>query len=230
MAKQCRFCGAEMDDNAIKCPECEKMVPNAEIILDKQKQIKKKRRNIILIVVSCIVIIVAIIIVSKVTEKNKTGANTYLEALDMNLSSMVDNQPKKYLSSYPEFIRSELEETLGMLADGNFEEYFDLMHDEITKIYGSNISVSYEVVTKTHMEQDAIDEYVNQLNEYFQNDDDDDVYNIQDAYQLGVSITINGTTGKQTLNQNVAVMQIDGYWYLMNIINIASVQVDNQQG
>ncbi|MGN1411426.1 MAG: hypothetical protein ACI4WH_02805 [Oscillospiraceae bacterium] len=230
MAKQCRFCGAEMDDNAIKCPECEKLVPNAEIILDKQRQAKKKRNTIILVVLVCLVLIVAIAIISEVVSKKKTGYANYVSAIDANLSSMVDNQPEKYLNTYPKFIRSEIEETLGYLAENGFNEYFDLMHDEITKIYGSNIAISYEVVTKTHMEQDSIDEYVSNLNDYFNNDDENIDYNIQDAYQLGVSITINGTTGNQTLNKNIAVMQIDNAWYIMNLINIAETQVDTLKG
>lgn len=230
MAKQCRFCGAEMDDNAIKCPECEKLVPNAEIILDKQKQAKKKKNIIILVVVICLVLIVSIAIISKVVEKNKTGYSNFVDAIDTNLSSMVDNQPQKFLNTYPEFIRSEIEQTLGFLAENGFNEYFDLMHDEITKIYGTNIAVSYEVVNKTHMEQEAIDEYISNLNEYFSVSNENIDYNIQDAYQLGVSITINGTNGKQTLNKNIAVMQIDDAWYIMNLINIAETQVDNQQG
>lgn len=230
MAKQCRFCGAEMDDNAIKCPECEKLVPNAEIILDKQKQAKKKKNIIILVVVICLVLIVSIAIISKVVEKNKTGYSNFVDAIDTNLSSMVDNQPQKFLNTYPEFIRSEIEQTLGFLAENGFNEYFDLMHDEITKIYGTNIAVSYEVVNKTHMEQEAIDKYISNLNEYFSVSNENIDYNIQDAYQLGVSITINGTNGKQTLNKNIAVMQIDNAWYIMNLINIAETQVDNQQG
>lgn len=229
MAKKCRFCGAEMDDNSIKCPECEKLVPNAQIILDKQKQEKKKKRSIILVVVVSLMVIIAIAIILKVTDKNKVGCTNYVDVIDMNLSSMIDNQPQKYLNSYPEFIRGELEETLGMLAENGFEEYFDLMHEEITKIYGTNIVVSYEVMSKIHMEQEAIDEYVSDLNGYFNNVDGVN-YNIQDAYQLGLTITINGTNGKQTLNQNVAVMQVDDYWYIMNIINIATTQVDDQQG
>lgn len=230
MAKKCRFCGAEMDDNAIKCPECEKLVPNAEIILDKQKQAKKKRNNIILISVISVILIVIVLVISNIQKNNSTGANSYIDAIDMNLSSMVNNEPKKYLNSYPEFIRDELEQTLGLLSDGNFEEYFDSMHDEIYKIYGSNISVSYEMLTKTHMSQDDIDQYVDDLKSYFQVENSDVDYNIQDAYQLGISITINGTTGNQTLNKSIAVMKIDGSWYVMNIINIAMVQVDNQQG
>lgn len=230
MAKKCRFCGAEMDDNAIKCPECEKLVPNAEIILDKQKQAKKKRNNIILISVISVILIVIVLVISNIQKNNSTGANSYIDAIDMNLSSMVNNEPKKYLNSYPEFIRDELEQTLGLLSDGNFEEYFNSMHDEIYKIYGSNISVSYEMLTKTHMSQDDIDQYVDDLKSYFQVEDSSVDYNIQDAYQLGISITINGTTGNQTLNKSIAVMKIDGSWYVMNIINIAMVQVDNQQG
>lgn len=230
LAKKCRFCGAEMDDNAIKCPECEKLVPNAEIILDKQKQAKKKRNNIILISVISVILIVIVLVISNIQKNNSTGANSYIDAIDMNLSSMVNNEPKKYLNSYPEFIRDELEQTLGLLSDGNFEEYFDSMHDEIYKIYGSNISVSYEMLTKTHMSQDDIDQYVDDLKSYFQVENSDVDYNIQDAYQLGISITINGTTGNQTLNKSIAVMKIDGSWYVMNIINIAMVQVDNQQG
>jgi hypothetical protein len=218
-----------MSDDAIKCPECEKAVPNAEIILDTQRRKKKKKVTIAIVAVVCVVLIVVIALVSKHVENNKTGSSTYVEAIDMNLSSMVDDLPQKYLNSYPEFIRGEIEETLGMLAENGFEEYFDLMHDEIVNIYGSNIAVSYEVITKTHMEQEEIDEYVADLNDYFGNDDDTD-YGIEDAYQLGVSITINGTAGNQTLNQNVAVMQVDGAWYMTNIVNIATTQVDDQQG
>ena len=230
MAKKCRFCGAEMDDNAIKCPECEKLVPNAEIILDKQKQAKKKKTNIILISVISVILIIIVLVISNIQKNDSTGASSYIDAVDMNLSSMVNNEPQKYLNSYPEFIRDELEQTLGLLSDGNFEEYFNSMHDEIYKIYGSNISISYEMLTKTHMSQDDIDQYIDDLNSYFQVENSNVDYNVQDAYQLGISITINGTTGNQTLNKSIAVMKIDGSWYVMNIINIAMVQVDSQQG
>lgn len=230
LAKKCRFCGAEMDDNAIKCPECEKLVPNAEIILDKQKQAKKKKTNIILISVISVILIIIVLVISNIQKNDSTGASSYIDAVDMNLSSMVNNEPQKYLNSYPEFIRDELEQTLGLLSDGNFEEYFNSMHDEIYKIYGSNISISYEMLTKTHMSQDDIDQYIDDLNSYFQVENSNVDYNVQDAYQLGISITINGTTGNQTLNKSIAVMKIDGSWYVMNIINIAMVQVDSQQG
>ena len=219
-----------MDDNAIKCPECEKLVPNAEIILDKQKQAKKKKNNIILISIISVILIIIVLVISNIQKNNSTGASSYIDAVDMNLSSMVNNEPQKYLNSYPEFIRDELEQTLGLLSDGNFEEYFNSMHDEIYKIYGSNISISYEMLTKTHMSQDDIDQYIDDLNNYFQVENSSLDYNVQDAYQLGISITINGTTGNQTLNKSIAVMKIDGSWYVMNIINIAMVQVDSQQG
>ena len=50
MSKLCKYCGAEMDDEAFECPECLKKIPGAEV-LAKQKKIEKKqkRKSILLI-------------------------------------------------------------------------------------------------------------------------------------------------------------------------------------
>lgn len=228
MAKQCRFCGAEMDDNAIKCPECEKAVAGAEILINKQRQKAKKKTTIILVVIVCIVLAVGLVVVSIVTSKNKSGANSYVDAIDMNISAMIDDDPNKFLKSYPEFMQGVIEDTLGSLTETGFDEYMELLSDEIVKSYGSDVSVSYNILDKQHLDEDAIDDYLTSIFDYIEDYNMED-YPAQDAYQLGLEITLNGSIGNQTLNTMVAVMKFDGSWYIMNIINPINTSVDTQQ-
>lgn len=228
MAKQCRFCGAEMDDNAIKCPECEKAVAGAEILINKQRQKAKKKTTIILVVIICIVLVVGLVVVSVVTSKNKSGAKSYVDAIDMNISAMIDDDPNKFLKSYPEFMQGVIEDTLGSLTETGFDEYMELLSDEIVKSYGSDVSVSYNILDKQHLDDDAINDYLTSIFDYIDDYNMED-YPAQDAYQLGLEITFNGSVGNQKLNTMVAVMEFDGSWYIMNIINPINTSVDTQQ-
>ena len=217
-----------MDDNAIKCPECEKAVAGAEILINKQRQKAKKRTTIILVVIVCIVLAVSLVVVSIVTSKNKSGANSYVDAIDMNISAMIDDDPNKFLKSYPEFMQGVIEDTLGSLTETGFDEYMELLSDEIVKSYGSDVSVSYNILDKQHLDEDAIDDYLTSIFDYIEDYNMED-YPAQDAYQLGLEITLNGSIGNQTLNTMVAVMKFDGSWYIMNIINPINTSVDTQQ-
>lgn len=228
MAKQCRFCGAEMDDNAIKCPECEKAVAGAEILINKQRQKAKKKTTIILVVIICIVLVVGLVVVSIVTSKNKSGAKSYVDAIDMNISAMIDDDPNKFLKSYPEFMQGVIKDTLGSLTETGFDEYMELLSDEIVKSYGSDVSVSYNILDKQHLDDDAINDYLTSIFDYIDDYNMED-YPAQDAYQLGLEITFNGSVGNQKLNTMVAVMEFDGSWYIMNIINPINTSVDTQQ-
>ena len=228
MAKQCRFCGAEMDDNAIKCPECEKAVAGAEILINKQRQKAKKKTTIILVVIICIVLAVGLVVISIVTSKNKSGAKSYVDAIDMNISAMIDDDPNKFLKSYPEFMQGVIKDTLGSLTETGFDEYMELLSDEIVKSYGSDVSVSYNILDKQHLDDDAINEYLTSIFDYIDDYSMED-YPAQDAYQLGLEITFNGSVGNQKLNTMVAVMEFDGSWYIMNIINPINTSVDTQQ-
>lgn len=228
MAKQCRFCGAEMDDNAIKCPECEKAVAGAEILINKQRQKAKKKTTIILVVIICIVLVVGLVVVAMGTSKNKSGAKSYVDAIDMNISAMIDDDPNKFLKSYPEFMQGVIKDTLGSLTETGFDEYMELLSDEIVKSYGSDVSVSYNILDKQHLDDDAINDYLTSIFDYIDDYNMED-YSAQDAYQLGLEITFSGSIGNQKLNTMVAVMEFDGSWYIMNIINPINTSVDTQQ-
>lgn len=228
MAKQCRFCGAEMDDNAIKCPECEKAVAGAEILIDKQRQKAKKKTIVIIVLIIYIVLIIGLAVIAMGTSKNKSGAKSYVDAIDMNISAMIDDDPNKFLKSYPEFMQGVIKDTLGSLTETGFDEYMELLSDEIVKSYGSDVSVSYNILDKQHLDDDAINDYLTSIFDYIDDYNMED-YSAQDAYQLGLEITFSGSIGNQKLNTMVAVMEFDGSWYIMNIINPINTSVDTQQ-
>jgi predicted nucleic acid-binding Zn ribbon protein len=218
-----------MGADAITCPECGKKVPNAEIILDEQRQRKKKKTAIVATVVVCLVVVVGVAVLSVVREKNKTGGSTYIEAIDMNVAAMVENDPKKFLNSYPEFMRDTLEDDFGYLADGDFEAYIEALSDEIVKVYGSDAAVSYDVLSKQHLEDEESQEYLEDLFQYIPDYSVED-YPVEDAYQLTVEFTFNGSVGTSTFNTSIAAMEFDGSWYILNIINPINTSVDDQQG
>lgn len=228
MAKQCRFCGAEMDDNAIKCPECEKAVAGAEILINKQRQKAKKKTIVIIVLIIYIVLIIGLAVIAMGTSKNKSGAKSYVDAIDMNISAMIDDDPNKFLKSYPEFMQGVIKDTLGSLTETGFDEYMELLSDEIVKSYGSDVSVSYNILDKQHLDDDAINDYLTSIFDYIDDYNMED-YSAQDAYQLGLEITFSGSIGNQKLNTMVAVMEFDGSWYIMNIINPINTSVDTQQ-
>ena len=217
-----------MDDNAIKCPECEKAVAGAEILIDKQRQKAKKKTIVIIVLIIYIVLVVGLAVVAMVTSKNKSGAKSYVDAIDMNISAMIDDDPNKFLKSYPEFMQGVIKDTLGSLTETGFDEYMELLSDEIVKSYGSDVSVSYNILDKQHLDDEAINDYLTSIFDYIDDYNMED-YPAQDAYQLGLEITFNGSVGNQKLNTMVAVMEFDGSWYIMNIINPINTSVDTQQ-
>lgn len=227
MTKTCKFCGAEMDENAIKCPQCEKSVPNAEILLDKLQQKRKKKIIIISTIIICIVLIIGIMVISIINKNNKTGGNSYVDTIDMNIASMINNDSKQFLNSYPEFMRNAIQENLGYLTNGDFNTYIYSLSDEIVKVYGSDVSVSYEVISKQHLDDETSQEYLESIFEYITDYSIND-FPVEDAYQLNISFTFNGSVGTQTFNTTVATMQFDGSWYLLNIINPINTETDSQ--
>lgn len=229
MVKECKYCGAEMDEKAVKCPECGKSVPNAEILLDNQRRQKKKVFTIVVGVIVCIALVVAVAIANSIYKKNKTGADSYIDAIDMNLAAMFNNDASSYLKSYPDFMRDMIEETLGSMTDDNFTEYIYELNDDIISTYGSDAAISYSVIETEQMDSDTTDDYLSEIFDYVTDYSIDD-FPVQDAYQLSLEIVINGSVGTQTFYRTVAVMEFNNSWYLMNIINPINQQVDDQQG
>lgn len=227
MTKDCKYCGAEMDENAINCPECGKAVPNAEILLDKQRRHKKKVFSIVVGVIVCILLIVAVAIANSIYKKNKTGADSYIDAIDMNLAAMFNNDPSSYLKSYPDFMRDMIEETLGSMTDDNFSEYIYELNDDIIKTYGSDAVISYSVIDSEQMESEDSEEYLSDIFDYITDYSIDD-FQVQDAYQLSLELVVNGSVGTQTFYRTIAVMKFNNSWYLMNIINPINQQTDSE--
>jgi predicted nucleic acid-binding Zn ribbon protein len=218
-----------MGDEAIKCPECGKSVPNAEILLDKQRRHKKKVATIWVTILVCILFIVGVAIANSIYQKNKTGADSYIDVLDMNLAAMIEDDPDKYLKTYPDFMRGMLEETLGSMADDDFSQYMYLLNDEIINVYGSDAAVSYSIMETNEPDDEEAQEYLDSVFEYITDYDVED-FPIQGAYELNLEIIINGSVGNQTFYTTVSVMKFDGAWYLLNIINPINQSVDDQQG
>ena len=61
MSKLCQYCGAEMDDEALECPECLKKIPGADSIRKRKEAEKKEKQKKILKIVLGSVLSVAFI-------------------------------------------------------------------------------------------------------------------------------------------------------------------------
>ena len=210
MSKECKFCGAEMADDAVQCPECEKFVPGYEASKrrKKEKSMNAKRTAVFaaIIVAAVVLLFVIITAVANVIVKNSEEADSdYAKVFDRYTDALINVDYDEYLGVFPDFYANEVNEMFSYLS-GSGAEYLQ---------FGALNGITYEINSEGVANDDKIADYKDEwVNLYGLSEK----AKVSAVYIIDADFTVSGRKLSDDINQNVMLAKIDGKWYLMNIM------------
>lgn len=219
MSKECKFCGAEMADDAVQCPECEKFVPGYEASKrrKKEKSMNAKRTAVFaaIIVAAVVLLFVIITAVANVIVKNSEEADSdYAKVFDRYTDALINVDYDEYLGVFPDFYANEVNEMFSYLS-GSGTEYLQMLNDKMTEQFGALNGITYEINSEGVANDDKIADYKDEwVNLYGLSEK----AKVSAVYIIDADFTVSGRKLSDDINQNVMLAKIDGKWYLMNIM------------
>lgn len=174
---------------------------------------KAKKSNVAFPIVMCVIIfiIIGLIIFVKsiISLVNNSG---YRGPLTDYFESINDADGKAYYNS---ILTSEMAYELYGLGTAEinayykaYSNYIEDLKEYLSEEFGDDITVSYKVNDNEQLQPGEIDE----LNERF--DYISSMLNVQDGYEVNLSITIKGDDDKHTSKAYAQVLKINGKWVL----------------
>lgn len=164
-----------------------------------------KNKNITKSLIGILLIILSVIILSGCKKKENTPAiPDYEVPIKKYIESLQEGNGEKLLEAYPQFFSDILK-----------QEYSAEQINEIAKqmqnVYGSNLTISYEILDKTEMEKEGLQMYKEDVKLNFDKD-----INVTAGYRINVKLTFKGDGGDSTTQEQMKVYEIDGKWSLLN--------------
>lgn len=224
MSKFCRQCGAELNDDAVKCeacgaelqqpaPENSQQPENTEAAeaaaADNQAAPAPKKlsnRNIAIIAAAAVVVIVVLIVALTAGGGYKSAINNYI---DVMIKGKVDKIEKLAPKEYWEYYEDEYDMDLKDIEDAA-EEMADVIIDALEESYGDNVKVSYNI-TK---EDKLTDKELNEIREGANSKYDLARKSITEGYEVDADLTIKGADDEMTSEGSAYIVKINGGWYL----------------
>lgn len=232
MSKLCKYCGAEMDDEAFECPECLARFPGAEMLAKQKKQEKQQKIKRRIITCGAAALAIALItgVVVFVKSVFSTPQERYMKPVDTFIKGCVNNDYDRYISAFPEYYGEFLSEQFAYVFMGELPEdddkvrtadilYLDSYYQELTKTYGLNFDITYDILKEKQYTAEELETFQTEYRSY--NSDMLGNVNFEDGYSLIVDFNIKGNLGVNTIrDENFMVFQIDGKWYMMSVIDL----------
>lgn len=219
MSKSCSFCGAEMADDAVQCPECEKYIRGYV----KGKKIKKdetvqKKKTIIITCCTAVFAVLLFIFVNavlNVVNKNKMEADAdYIKVFDKYIEACLDCDYDKFISLYPEFYAQEIDGMFTYIS-GNGQDYLTKLKEDMVEQFGYINDITYEVKSEAVVSDSQIQTTISEWKTLYEIKQDPDVSAI---YNVTLNFKISGRNSSYDNDQTISFARIDGKWYIMNIV------------
>lgn len=231
MSKLCKFCGAEMDDEAFECPECLKKIPGAEL-LAKQKAIEKKQKlksrlTTAGIVLGGIAIITALVAI--VTTLNKKPSDLYGKPIETYIESCVENNYKKHMSAFTGYMGTFLAQQYSYYVMGQIPEddtkvqtaailYLDAYYQDLIAKYGTDVEITYDINDEKRYTSEELQKYQEEYISFYKDGLAGTVFS--DGYELVLTFYIDGMLAKNTIVEpGFQVFEIDDEWYIMRTVD-----------
>lgn len=231
MSKLCKFCGAEMDDEAFECPECLKKIPGAEL-LAKQKAIEKKQKlksrlTTAGIVLGGIAIITALVAI--VTTLNKKPSDLYGKPIEAYIESCIENDYKQHMSTFTGYMGTFLAQQYSYLVMGEVPQddtkvqtaailYLDAYYQDLIAKYGTDVEITYEINNEKRYTAEELQKYQEEYISLYKEGLAGTVFN--DGYELILTFYVDGMLGKNTITESgFQVFEINGKWYIMRTVD-----------
>ena len=240
MSKLCKYCGAEMDDEAFECPECLKKIPGAEV-LAKQKEIEKKQKRKSILLISSIaagaVLLITLIVVA-VTVIFKKPSDYYEKPIKTYIEGCVMNNYKEYISPFTDYYSQYLSEQYAYIVLGKIPEeddkvhkaailYLDSYYQEMVNKYGRDFDITYDVLSEKRYTAEELKKYEDEYIGYYEEGLKGTKFN--DGYELAITFNVEGNLGKNTVTDSkFMVFEINDKWYIMNAIDFMAEKEDTK--
>lgn len=216
MGKFCGYCGAELPDDALKCPSCgadlgagqgntsDKVKDKAIDIFNRIKTDKK----LLSIVIGAIALVIVLIIVLCCAFGGgyKKAINNYL---DVTIYGKYDKIEKLAPASYWKYYEDEYDMDVDDVID-NYEDVYENVIEYLEDDYGKDIKVDYKITDEDELSEKKLKRISDNLK---------DEYNIPKksvtkGYKIDLEITIKGDDDEDTDETTLYAVKIDGDWYL----------------
>lgn len=142
----------------------------------------------------------------------KTPINNVMDVLN-------DGDGKAYEELMPPYYKDMADALDGIIdiSDEDFDEEAEKQRDRLTKKYGDDAEISYEVVKKTEVDSDDIDSY-NEVSDVASilSSKKAKKYKLTKVYKVKIKYTIEGEDADKTDKTTVIVGKMDGTWVLLD--------------
>lgn len=180
---------------------------------DAPAPVEDNKQRIIKIAVAVVVAIIALFCVVKVGScvvHSGPTAPIKKQMKLMNDKNIKEKDVEKYLKSIPDDI---LEIQMGNQKESDFVEQrtesLEQTRKAIEKEYGSNAKYSFEIVDRTKLTKDEIEEIEEQYEEYYDKEID-----VKKGYKYMLKTTVKGKKEKEVSFAEETVIKVDGKWTL----------------
>lgn len=243
MAKFCGQCGAQLNDNATFCTQCGATIapqqpaqqtasPMANIqqaaknidmnaikdavSVENIKNLKSKPNKLTIAVLAVLLVLVVLVVVILCMI---FGGGNYKTPIDNVMDVLNDGDGDAYKELMPPYVKDMADALDGIvdIDDDDYDKEAERQRKKITKEYGDDAEISYEVIRKTEVDSDEIDDY----------NDASYVasvlsakkakkYELKKAYKVKIEYTIEGEDDDKTDKTTVVVGKMDGTWVLLD--------------
>lgn len=185
MAKFCGQCGAQLNDNATFCTQCgatiapqqsaqqtdspmanfQQAAKNIDmnaikdaVSVENIKNLKNKPNKLTIAVLAVLLVLVILVVVILCMI---FGGGSWKTPINNVMDVLNDGDGKAYEELMPPYYKDMADALDGIIdiSDEDFDEEAEKQRDRLTKKYGDDAEISYEVVKKTEVDSDDIDSY-----------------------------------------------------------------------
>ena len=227
MAKFCGQCGAQLNDNATFCTQCgatiapqqpaqqtaspmanlQQAAKNIDmnaikdaVSVENIKNLKNKPNKLTIAVLAVLLVLVILVVVILCMI---FGGGSWKTPINNVMDVLNDGDGKAYEELMPPYYKDMAEA--------------EKQRDRLTKKYGDDAEISYEVVKKTEVDSDDIDSY-NEVSDVASilSSKKAKKYKLTKAYKVKIKYTIEGEDADKTDKTTVIVGKMDGTWVLLD--------------
>ena len=215
MSKFCRQCGAQLEDDAVKCEACgyELVKPEAAAQPEGENtqapaanKLNNKMIGIIAGAAAALVVLIVVLVLVFSGGGYKKSIDTYIKALTTGDSDLIEAlAPEEYWDYMAEKSGSSTKKIISSVADT-----FDQIIDMAERAYGDNFKITYKIEDKDSLSKGQLNDIRDTVNSTY------DIANksVTEGYELDLELTFKGKDDERSEDATVYVVKIDGKWYL----------------
>lgn len=155
---------------------------------------------------------------SKKGDTTTSASSDYEDAIDLlmkvNQCDISKNELKKM---FPDALWDYFEEEEGMTLDDCYDMISESLADQradLEEEFGEDFTLQYEIVNKKEVDEDEFDDFKETMKDYYGIGSS----SFGDCYEVEIEGTMSGEYEEETGEMTWHVVEIDGSWYIAEIL------------